>query len=133
MSRKNHTAAGLWAIVNLMQITLNITHRRLSEAERMSLTQMRKAKLVQDISISRTRQEVLTTNLNINVRRSSHKIEQDIREVELDDLKIEMQKLKVLEMRKKLGITDSEFEALSYNSAEFSESAGLQRYEDRPR
>lgn len=132
MSRKNNTAAGLWAIVNLMQITLNITHRRLSEAERMSLTQMRKAKLAQDISISRTRQQALTTNLNINVRRSSHKVEQDVRNVELADLQIEMQKLKILEMQKKLGITTSEFEVAGYSLDNYT-APNMVKYEDRPR
>lgn len=112
--RKSSLSALLWAGANLCNIFLGISNRIWAEQQRAELDRLRAAKIVQDIAISRTRQDVLTTNKNIHVRRSEHKIEQDVRKVELDDLQIELQKLKVLELAKKLGVTVSDFEAGNY-------------------
>lgn len=132
-TKRNQQAAGLWAVANFLQIVLNIGLRRITEQDQASLNQVRKAKIVQDISISRTRQQVLSINSQIHVRRSTHKVESDIRNVELADLKIEIQRLKVLELQKKLGLNTQEFAAVGYNTNDFADANGLQRYEDRPR
>ena len=115
MTRKKASATeGLWAIANLCNIFLGIADRTWSAQERADLDKVRKAKILQDISISRTRQQILTTNANIHVRRSAHKIEQDARDVELRDLKIELQRLKIMEKCRELGITQEQFEAEAY-------------------
>lgn len=129
MSRKNKSVflAGLKVVTTFV----GIVEKYQNESKRYTLNELRKAKLAQEINISRVRQQVLLTNLQINVRRSTHKIEQDMRKVELQDYQIEMQKLKVMEMQKKLGITTDEFSA-DYDS-EAGAPAELVRYAERTR
>lgn len=131
--RKREFPAGLWAFAGFLQIILHIGLRRITEQELASLNEVRKAKILQDINISRARQQVLNVNSQIHVRRSTHRVEQDIRQVELKDLQIEIRKLKVLEMQRKLGLNAAEFETVGYNNDDFADANGLQRYEDRPR
>ena len=129
MTRRKSSATNvLWAFANLCNIFLGITDRTWSAAERAKLDQLRAAKIVQDISISKTRQEVLTTNKNIHVRRSEHVIEQDVRKVEIADLKIELQRLKVLELAKKLGISEEQITAQNYEDPEeYCKKNGIRR------
>jgi len=112
--RRSSFETTLWGITNLCQIVMNIFLRRENEREQRSLNEWRALKIRQDIAISRTRQAVLTTNANIHIRRSEHRIEQDVRQVEVKDLQIELQKLKIMELKRKLGLTDDEFAALGY-------------------
>ncbi len=126
--RKSSFTNVLFAFANLCNIFLGITDRTWSAQQRAELDRLRAAKVVQDISISKTRQEVLTTNKAIHVRRSAHIIEQDVRKVELADLKIELQRLKVLELAKKLGISEDIINAQNYDDPdEYCKQNGIKR------
>lgn len=124
---KNTTRA-LNGIAALCQILMKIFLRRAAEAQRADLADVRRAKIVQDIAISRTRQQVMTTNTAIHVRRSEPKIDQDHLKVDELNGKIELQRLKILELEKKLGISHGDqFEADNYSLEAQAEAAGLQR------
>jgi hypothetical protein len=114
-----------------MNVFLKIADRRMTEAERMTLNTMRKAKIAQDIQISRSRQKAVELNTHIRVARWEATNAQDNNKVVLQDLNIELQKLKVMKMRRELGITDDEFEALGYDLNDFADSAGIQRPPER--
>lgn len=126
--RKSSLTNVLLATARLCNIFLGVTDRVWSAQQRAELDRLRAAKVVQDISISKTRQEVLTTNKNIQVRRAAHIVEKDIRNVEIADLKIELQRLKVLELSRKLGINVADFEAAGYEDPnEYCDRNGIRK------
>lgn len=108
----------LLGISNLCQIVMNIYLRRTNEAERRTLNAWRALKIQQDIRSSQTRQQAVTLNSNIKVRRFEAQNSQDNNKVVIQDLQIEMQKLKIMELQKKLGISTSDFLALDYTDPE---------------
>jgi len=97
---------------------MNIYLRRTNEAERRTLNAWRALKIQQDIRSSQTRQQAVTLNSNIKVRRFEAQNSQDNNKVVIQDLQIEMQKLKIMELQKKLGISTSDFLALDYTDPE---------------
>ena len=132
MTRRNTSITStLWAFSNLCNIFMKIFIRRETEAERYSLNAWRKAKIAQDIRISRTREDALKVTTGIHVRRWESQNASDNNKVMLQDLNIEVQKLKIMELRRKLGLTDEEFRALGYDINDYADSAGLPHPESR--
>lgn len=129
MKRYGFTYA-LNGIANLCQIVMKIGLRRIQEAQRADLGDVRRAKIVEDTKLVRLRQQALTTNTAIHVRRSEPKIDQEHVKIDELNLKIELQKLKILELQRKLGIPDDgqpTFEAANYSLEDHADQAGLQR------